>query len=289
MKKKGFWGAGYWLAGFSALVIMSAGGAQAAPIAAHATYVSGEVSVTPSGAAKAIRVVKGAAFAEGDMIKTSSNGVVEVTFDTGNLIRVDKNSELTIKSLSRNDKGSTFSIFGLSLGRVKSAVGKLATKESKFEYHTKAAIAGVSGTPPFVVEATETATNVDLLGLAGQPGEVYVMGFDPSKKSVALKPMTRTTVNQGDAPLDPFPIDEDRFNFLNRVIPFYLGAAPQDVVMENLQIKTTIAPSLYPADSQTGGERDTQYTTSPGGAPSGGGGGSSTPPTQPVGITITIN
>jgi hypothetical protein len=267
-------------------VLFFTGQAMADPIGAKATFVSGDVSVFRLGVAKGEAVVKGSSFAEGDKIKTSANGVVEALLDNGNLIRVDVNSELIIKSLNRNDSGSTFSIFGLSFGRVKSAVSKLVSSESKFEYHTKAAICGVGGTPPFVVEADGDNTRVDLLGAPTDPGSVYVAGFDPDKKRVSLKPMTRTTVRVGDAPLDPFAIDDERLHFLNRTIPFHLGGAqaPQDVVMQNLVIKTTISPPQNPADSSSMQKLDAQVgqssaVTIP---------ASILPPTQPVGFSINI-
>jgi hypothetical protein len=267
------------------------GQAIAAPIGAKATYVSGDVSAFHLGETKSVPVVKGSTFAEGDKIKTSADGVVEVQMDNGNLIRLDKNGELIIKSLNRDESGSTFSIFGLTFGRVKSAVSKLVSNESKFEYHTKAAICGVGGTPPFVVEADADNTHVDLLGDPGDAGLVYVAGFDPDKKRVLLKPMTRTTVRAGEAPLDPFGIDDERLNFLNRVIPFYIGMTtqqPHDVALQSLVIKTTIAPPQNPASPGSMEKLDKQYGQSSGGANAGGGPGASQPPTQPVGIRINI-
>lgn len=272
-------------------VLLCAGQALAAPIGAKATYVSGDVSAFRLGDVKSVPVIKGLAFAEGDKIKTSADGVVEVQLDNGNLIRLDKSGELIIKSLNRNESGSTFSIFGLTFGRVKSAVSKLVSNESKFEYHTKAAICGVGGTPPFVVEADAENTRVDLLGYPADPGTVYVSGFDPDKKRVLLRPMTRTTVRLGDAPLDPFPVDEERLNFLNRVIPFHLGMTqePHEVVMQSLVIKTTITAPQNPADFSSMEKLDTQYGQSSGGANAGGGPAASLPPTQPVGFQININ
>jgi len=283
---RGLMGAGVLALG----VLLFSGQAMAAPIGAKATYVSGDVSVFHIGETKSAPVVKGSAFAEGDKIKTSADGVVEALLDNGNLIRLDKNGELIIKSLNRNESGSTFSIFGLTFGRVKSAVSKLVSNESKFEYHTKAAICGVGGTPPFVVEADADNTRVDLLGDPADTGAVYVSGFDPDKKRVLLKPMTRTTVRMGEAPLDPFLIDDERLHFLNRVIPFHLGMTqqPHDAAMQSLMIKTTITAPQHPASPGSMQKLDSQYGQSSGGANAGGGPSATQPPTQPVGIQIHI-
>ena len=192
----------------------------AVPIGAKAVHVEGDARVLSSRTAKETRITVGSLIEEGDRIKTARNGIVEVEFDNGDLIRVDVDTDMTIRSLHRDDKGSSFSIFNLVLGRVKSAVSKLVTAESKFEYHTKAAICGVGGTPPFVVEFRDDNVNVDLLGEPGDKGFVYVRGFDPAKTMVSLLAGTHTAARFGKAPTQPAPIPVDRLQKLNRTIPF---------------------------------------------------------------------
>lgn len=200
--------------------IILAGNTWAAPIKARAVYVEGSVNAISIADSKMRAVARGDTFAEGDRIKTSANGTLEVEFDTGDIIRLDKNSDLIIKALNRNSSGSTFSIFSLMIGRVKSAVSKLADSSSKFEYHTKAAVCGVSGTPPFVVETTDGETSVDLLGEPGEKGAVYVRGMDPAGTMVMVFSGNRSIVNFGAPPLAPFPISSERRQYLNRTIPF---------------------------------------------------------------------
>lgn len=197
-----------------------AGLAWSAPIGAKAVYVEGSVRAISAADAKMRIVAKGDTFAEGDRIITSASGALELELDTGDLIRVDKSSDMVIKALNRNPKGSTFSIFSLMIGRVKSAVSKLVDSDSKFEYHTKAAICGVSGTPPFIVETMDGQTNVDLLGEPGEKGTVYVKGFDPAGTIVTVFSASRTVANFGAPPLAPFPISPERRQQLNKVIPF---------------------------------------------------------------------
>ncbi|MDH5639455.1 MAG: FecR domain-containing protein, partial [Nitrospinota bacterium] len=159
-------------------------------------------------------------FQEGDTIKTGANGTLEIKYDTGNLTRFDKNTTMEIRSLRRDNKGSTFSVFGLILGRIKSSVHKLATGDSKFEIHTKSAIAGVAGTPPFIVQVIDGQTLVDLLGNPGDPGSVYVQGMDPNKTIVYLFAGFRTIVMFGLPPQDPFSIGADRLNMLRGLLQF---------------------------------------------------------------------
>ena len=190
------------------------------PIGAKAVHVQGDARVISAKTAKESKIVVGSIIEEGDRIKTARNGIVEVEFDNGDLIRVDIGTDMTIRSLHRDDSGSSFSIFNLVLGRVKSAVSKLVTADSKFEYHTKAAICGVGGTPPFIVEFRSDKINVDLLGKPGDPGFVYVQGFDPAKTLVTLMAGTNTTALFGKAPVQPAPISPARIQLLNRTIPF---------------------------------------------------------------------
>lgn len=194
--------------------------AATSPIGAKAVHVEGDARVISAKTARESKIAVGSLIEAGDRIKTARNGIVEVEFDNGDLIRVDVDSDMTVQSLHRDEKGSSFSIFNLVLGRVKSAVSKLVTAESKFEYHTKAAICGVGGTPPFVVEFRANKVNVDLLGKPGDSGFVYVQGFDPAKTMVTLFAGTNTAARFGQAPMQPAPISQERIQHLNRTIPF---------------------------------------------------------------------
>lgn len=204
---------------FSGLFSASAHAAKT-PIGAKAVFVEGEVTILSVKDSSIHKVKIGTEFSEGDRVKTGSDGVVEIEFDTGDLIRVDRDTDMAIKALNRDEEGSTFSVFNLIVGRVKSAVSKLATSGSKFEYHTKAAICGVAGTPPFVVQFRKNQTFVDLLGKKGEPGKVYVRGFDPGQTLVNVFSGHRTTVRPGAPPLKPFAISPSRLRNLNRTIPF---------------------------------------------------------------------
>jgi hypothetical protein len=273
-------------------------------IGAKAVFVQGDARLISSNTAKESKIAVGSVIEEGDRIKTSRNGIVEVEFDNGDLIRIDAGTDMTIRSLHRDDKGS-FSIFNLVLGRVKSAVSKLVTADSKFEYHTKAAICGVGGTPPFVVEFRDDKVNVDLLGKPGDSGYVYVQGFDPAKTLVTLMPGTSTTTIYGKAPTQPEPISPARLQKMNRTIPFSTktkereggetpgAAAPPADTGEKL-VTTTLANNLSvpkqvgAANALTVTGTNSQTTSQQGavGGDTGSGGGSNGPP--PI-ATFNIN
>ena len=189
-------------------------------IGAKAVFVQGTVHVIHKGDKHRVRVRLGKVIKEGDRIITSRTGVLEIRFDNNDLIRIDRNTNMVVNSLYRENDGSTFSVFNLLFGRVKSAVSKLASSRSKFEYHTKAAIAGVAGTPPFVVAYEKGKMEVDLLGKEGEHGAVFVKGFDPNETLVTVLSNTRTTVTFGSPPLKPFPVSLQRLRRLQRAMPF---------------------------------------------------------------------
>ena len=191
--------------------------AATAPIAAEATHVEGAANVISVRDAKTRPIAVGMKFFEGDRIRTGA-GVVEIEFDTGDLIRLDRDTDLTVQSLHRDEQGSTFSIFNLAIGRVKSAVTKLADQRSKFEYRTKTALCGVAGTPPFIVGFEGRRTFVDLLGQKGEPGAVSVRGFDPAQSLVTVLSGFRTTVAPGLPP--ERPCTPSGWSRLNRALPF---------------------------------------------------------------------
>ncbi len=196
------------------------------PMTASAIYVKGMVRVVSVEDKVSRPVRKGTQFAEGDKVLTARNGVVEIKFERGDIIKIDTDTELVIKSLHKDGKGSTFSIFNLSFGRVASYVTKLFTKESKFEYMTKAAIAGVAGTPPWIITYRDEVAQVDLLDKSDplyqsflkqtgedprhDKGSVVVRGFDRNRTIITLLPGTRTIVRLGKAPEPPTPITPTR-------------------------------------------------------------------------------
>jgi len=193
------------------------------PIVAKAVYVKGAAYVISIKTSRRSRVRLNMPFAEGDRLITRSNGAVEIRFDTGDLIRLDKNTDMVIRSLHRDSSGSTFQVFSLLVGRVKSAVSKLFNKASKFEYRTKTAICGVAGTPPFFVEYSdeEEKTSIDLVGKKGEPGALRVTGLDVSNTVVTVLSGFGTNIPSGGIPDTPMEITPQRFRQLNSSVRFH--------------------------------------------------------------------
>ncbi|MGK7345860.1 MAG: FecR family protein [Candidatus Nitrospinota bacterium M3_3B_026] len=203
---------------FTIASLLIAGGyshAQESSIAAEAVHVEGAASYVSVDDEKTYPVEVKTPFREGDRVSTGADGIVEISFDTGDLMLVDNDTELLIRSLSRSGEASS-SVFGLELGRVKSYVTKLSGKESKFEIHTRAAISGVAGTE-YVVETKDDTTNVYNTSEANG-GDIFVEGRDPSKTRITLPPGMGTKVVAGLAPVAPFVIEPELLKSLEQLI-----------------------------------------------------------------------
>lgn len=196
--------------------------ASASSIVAKAVAVEGKATRTSPEGNRSAGIVVGDTFSAGDTIKTSVGAIVEIEFDTGSLMLIGSDTQMTIKNLDRKKDGTTRSVFGLLFGRIKTSVVKLLTRNSLFEYHTKAAVCGVAGTPPFVVEyqREQEQTNIDLLGKPGQKGAVYVQGRDRARTRVDVLPGQHSSVRLGKAPLKPVPIPPARFRSLTKGLLF---------------------------------------------------------------------
>ncbi len=272
------------------------------PIGAKAVYVEGSVYVLSVKDKQMRRVKVGSKFVMGDRVRTKSDGIVEIEFDTGDLIRIDRDTDMVIRSLHRDEKGSTFSIFNLIVGRVKSAVDRLTTKDSKFEYHTKTSISGVAGTL-FIVESRKDLTSVDHLGKKSVPGAVYVQGFDPAKTMVMVFAGNRTTVRPGAPPLKPFPISRERLQMLKKTMPFKTKPEGKKKVKEKKEapastgeqlVTSTISQSIStpkqpkPEEAQSVDSTNTQSTSGQGAVGQYGETGGVSPQ-QPAKFNIRIN
>ncbi len=106
---------------------------------------------------------------EGDTLLTRGGSFMEVTFDDATIVRLDSNSQMKLAELKRQGSVAK-TIFNLAKGKFFAIVDKLKNPESKFEVHTRMAIAAVKGTE-LVVQADNDSA---LLGVT--KGEVKFSG-----------------------------------------------------------------------------------------------------------------
>jgi hypothetical protein len=113
---------------------------------------------------------------EGDGLRTKSDSALEITFDDATIIKLGPNTDLKLSAMKRNQNVAT-TVFSLIKGRFLAIVDKLKNADSRFEVHTKMAIAAVKGTE-FAITADDSETNLGVFEGAvefkGEKGKVLV-------------------------------------------------------------------------------------------------------------------
>ena len=240
----------------------------AAPMAARAIQVSGDVKYI-SIVDRAERTVEtGSQFTEGDRIKTGPDGALSIRFENGNRIQLSENTDLTIRVSRTEPSGGFTSIFGLALGKVRSLVSQFTPGNSQFEYHTKTAVAGVTGTdfvtevpdpdttrvavlPPGVEEG-EAPLYLEGLDICSRPelqgkSRVYVRGMDAANTVVYLTSCLMTTVGPRQAPAQPSIIPDDMLFNIGKT---YAPPAPAPEPLAELMIENLSKQVSMPRASQ---------------------------------------
>ena len=279
--------------------------APAAPMAATVVKVSGTAEFVSAADSVTHAAEKGTKLAEGDTVKTGPRSAMVIEFENKNRVQLGESAELTIKQSRMEQDGSFTSVLGLSLGRVRSMVSKFTPGSSKFEYHTKSAVAGVAGTD-FVTEVPDPDTTIVAVlppgmdedqiprvpqgtSFCGRPerqgqSKVYVEGTDGAKSTVMLTSCLMTTVSAKRAPAQPAIIPDDMLFNVKKAFLMGMAAPASSLMMEDLanKVSTPLAkPNLNPLLQNL-------HTPMGGGGGAGGGG---TPPSGGVvggSATITI-
>ena len=268
----------------------------AAPMAATAIKVTGKADFVSAADGRIYIAEKGTKLAEGDIAKTGPASQLVIEFENKNRIQLGENTELTIRASRIEPDGSYTSIFGLSIGKVRSFVTKFTPGSSKFEYQTKTAVAGVAGTDFITEVPTPDATTVAVLppgvdeettpspsqgsSFCGRPerqghSKVYVQGMDDAKSTVYLTSCFMTTVTGKRAPAQPTIIPDDMlFNIRKSLATSPLAA--DNLMIEDLSFRVS-TPFARPGVNSLLHNLDTNLGHGGGGGP-----GAGAPPTGAV-------
>ena len=247
------------LAVFFGAALFSSTSFAATHYGAEIVDVLGKVSVTVKADGATVEAAVGLRLGEGDAIETGPDGEAEILFDDGNVTRMEENSKITIEKLSIEDDKSRKSVLGLAFGRIKNSVIELVQRESKFEVRTKSAVAGVRGTPHWIVgvfDGAEPKTEVDLLGTPGEKGGVFVTGGEFGKTEIVLSPGMRTVAEFGLPPLEPFAIAPDRRKMLAAIITIKTPAEKMWRMREKILEEVDVEKKHEEAKPEESGERE---------------------------------
>lgn len=135
-----------------------------------------------------------------DKIKTLRDSFCEFIFDTGEILRLEEQSEVSLKA---NRQISIFVSIGKSLMNI-----DFKTANKKFNVYTPTSILGIRGTE-FVVEVIDkSVTEVAVFS-----GKVSVKSSD-TKEEVLVPAKKQTFVEKNKPPVEPFALTE-------KVIKYY--------------------------------------------------------------------
>lgn len=192
-------------AALAALLVF--GGAVRAAEAVKATLmnVEGDVQTQKKEGAKWEDAKDGARLSDGWSVKTGRDGKAVLTWGLGNVVRIFPLSSVSVEKLTGDEKtGEAASDVALGHGRVMAQVGKLTTKNSRFNIKTPTAVAGVRGTS-FDLNMPEGS---DKLNVAVIDGSV---SLEAGGVEIMLEAGFESIVAMGEPPAPPVEIPASDF------------------------------------------------------------------------------
>jgi hypothetical protein len=155
----------------------------------------GEVLVKKSGAAEWSPGKVDMKLEKGDIIKSSADSRLTVTFFDGSTIELEPNTEIEITELLKND-GNTIRL-KQQIGQSISTIRKLADTASRYEIETPAAVVAVRGSQMLLRVTQDGSTFVQNL-----EGHISVIA---QGLEVAIPTGSACTVKPGEPPASPVP------------------------------------------------------------------------------------
>lgn len=153
-----------------------------------------------SGASSYKALASGQGVNEGDWIKTGKDGWIELTLSDNSRFTIANNSELEVQSFMVSKTKKTGS-FGLTQGKLRASVMKLAGQQTDIKVKSTTAVAGVKGTEFLMM--SQGPANI----FFGNEGTVSVSGTT-GDGSVPLPADTMTQTTRGARPAAAVGIDQ---------------------------------------------------------------------------------
>jgi hypothetical protein len=175
----------------SILSIALAGALSAGQPVGSVIAVSGKVSLFSSGADKSKDIRLGQPLYAGDRLKTGANGRAGLVLSDGTQLKVNYNTDITLRDKDTKGKASERGIgsIKLSLGEL---WAKVVKKNSRLEFDTPSAVAAVKGTEPIL--------NVDEAGTLCAKLREGSLELSNSGGSLTLAELQQVCVPKGAKP-----------------------------------------------------------------------------------------
>jgi hypothetical protein len=190
---------------------------------AKVTHIEGGADVLKSGSTSANPIRLGESLNVGDVIRTKSNGRVEITFVNKNILRVAASTRVEIKEhMTRAD--NSFSIVKMYRGAVQAISSSnfikrvsMSPVDNKYEVHTPTAVCGIRGSD-MIVSFQGGVTSVLFV-----TGKGYI--FNPQMHHIVV------------------PITAGHITFIEKIDKAPTPPRPASAVEITIQVKT-VAPTL---------------------------------------------
>lgn len=190
---------------------------------AKVTHIEGGADVLKSGSTSANPIRLGESLNVGDVIRTKSNGRVEITFVNKNILRVAASTRVEIKEhMTRAD--NSFSIVKMYRGAVQAISSSnfikrvsMSPVDNKYEVHTPTAVCGIRGSD-MIVSFQGGVTSVLFV-----TGKGYI--FNPQMHHIVV------------------PITAGHITFIEKIDTKPPPPRPASAVEITIQVKT-VAPTL---------------------------------------------
>ena len=189
---------------FSLLALLAWNATAASGPVGKAITVIGQVDVVRE-AGESLRLKRMAEIYLNDLVSTAERAKAKLLLNDNSILKVAPASELRISAMLVGTAEEDKTVIDLLKGRVRSLVGKRLGATSRYEVHTREAVAGVRGTDFVVWINPEGFTVVRCF-----EGSIEVSNADPAVGgSVILGPNTFSVVGVGVAPTPPAYIEPD--------------------------------------------------------------------------------
>ncbi|MEE8575379.1 MAG: FecR family protein [Thermodesulfobacteriota bacterium] len=168
------------------------------------TDFEGRADILKSGEKRATPVSKGMEFDIGDIMRTKSDGKLEITFIDKSVMRLAPKTRLKIESYLFDGQNREEGVMKLFRGKARAIVTKASrgAKPGKFEVHTPTAIAGVRGTDFYVFH------DLGVSGIVVTIGIVELVNPDFPDSTQAVTAGNASIVKMGGAASPPRPSSE---------------------------------------------------------------------------------
>jgi len=140
---------------------------------------------------------------EGDRIKAGKGSFAEITFDNGQVVKIEEDSDLRLSSILLSEEEEKIELKAL-IGRILANVKKAIGTKSKLELHTPTAVIGVRGTE-YIAEVKEDITEVAVFD-----GDVSVNYYKEdgmiSPEEIVVKANEQVSIRLRQRPTKPYAV-----------------------------------------------------------------------------------